>query len=125
MVKDENFKKLEQKIEEIRKFTNDLYEKLDEMGSGLDGIYSDLVNDLPSVEGKKLTKKQHKEMVLKMVQERCPNLVKMFNEFDLFIEGIDLLIQQRKDKFEDIDMELGEIESLQEEIEERKDRLNF
>lgn len=124
MIREDSVKKLEKKIEEIIDFTNNLYEKLDEMGSGLDGVYSELVSDLPS-EGKKLTKRQRKDMVLKLVQEKCPNIVKMFEEFDLFIEGFSELVDERKSKLEDIEMELNEIEDLAEELEERKDRLKI
>ena len=95
------------------------------MGSGLDGIYSELINDLPSEPEKKLTKKQHKEMVLKLVKEKCPNLVKMVNELDLFIEGFGTLVDEKKYKLENINEELDEIEQLEEELEERKQRLDI
>ena len=127
MTKDELIQKLEKKINEIRDFTNNLYEKLDELGSNLDGVYSELVTEFKAEQPseKKLTKKQRKEMVLKLVKEKCPNLVKMFEEFDLFVEGFSELIEDKKNRFEDINNELDEIEQLEDEIQERKDRLDI
>lgn len=126
MAKDELIKKLEKKIDEIKDFTNNLYEKLDEMGSGLDGIYSNLIRDIKESEPeKKLTKKQRKEMVLNLVKEKCPNIVKMFEEFDLFVEGFSELVEDKKNRLEDISSELDEIEQLEDELQERKDRLDI
>lgn len=126
MEKDELIKKLEKKIDDIRDFTNNLYEKLDELGSNLDGIYSELVRDVKGDESeKRLTKKQRKEMVLKSVKEKCPNLVKMFDEFDLFVEGFSELIEDKRNRLEDIGSELDEIEQMEDEIQERKERLDI
>ena len=126
MVKDDVVKQLEKKMDKIRDFTNNLYEKLDEMGSGLDGVYSELVDEIKGDEPEnKLTKKQRKEMVLKLVKEKCPNLVKMLEEFDLFVEGFSELIEDKRNRLEDISSELDEIEQLEDEIQERKDRLDI
>lgn len=127
MEQDTSMKKIKATFDEFDKIISDMSAKFDETQCDLDNFFSELVDELKTKnpEGKSLTKKQRKEMALKMLKEKFPNIVKIFDEFDLLVDGIKYQLEDKLDKLSDLQDKMEEIEELQDEVESKKQELDF
>jgi len=110
------------KIKKVNGVLEKVYEELDRLDIG-DELALTLKEINKTEEGKKLTKKQRREMVLNYLDKKFPNLSKQLDEFDMVAEAITIKVNDAKEKIEDAQMELDEIESDQEELQQRIDDL--
>lgn len=70
-------------------------------------------------------KKKEKEAFLKAkATEKFPHLVKKVQELDVAFQGLTLFLDEAREKLEGLEEDIDDIESLQEELDERKEKLN-
>ena len=104
-------KRLEKEIENFNERLYDIPE--------IDGYYSDIIDDIKKNE--KMTKKQRRELALKVLKERMPKVYSLLFEVDLISEAI-------KDKLADLSREmedrLSEIDDLETDKQDFEDRLD-
>jgi len=120
---DDDFKRLEERVNKLRGIFEGVYDKFSEIGEEIDSSYSDLQEDLWK-DGKKLSAKERKKLALKLLKEKYPGIVKEFEEIDLIIDGIDMLVEGKMDNLQEILDKLEEIGEMQEEIEQKKAELD-
>ncbi len=126
--KEDALKKVNEKLQQIQDTIDGFYEKMDLISA--DYQYDELIESLSDFEytDKKLSKKQKeekKQKVLELMKKKFPEFVKSFTELNIVLDGIDFLIQERRDKLESITENLEEIEDMKDEIERRKEELDY
>lgn len=125
MVSVDGFERLQKKLDEIQEFMDEYLDKLETMCYAGDEVFLEFVKELKEADAGKLSKKQRKAMALRIVKEKCPKLVALFDNLELINTGIGALIEEKKDKLQEIMDGLDEISNLQDEIDQRKDELNL
>lgn len=90
----------------------------------IDGHYSELLEDIKK-ENPKMKKNERIKVALKLAREACPNFFTIMDRFDLIAEGIELRIDEARDKLEQKLESLEEIEDLQNDLEEKKSELDL
>ena len=106
-------KKLEK---EINAFNERLYEIPE-----IDGYYSDLIGDIKK--GEKMTKKQRRELALKVLKERMPKVYSLLFEIDLISEAIETKLTDLHEELDEKLNQLDELESDKQDFEERLESL--
>ena len=126
--KSKGLKELNKKLQNIKNRVDEFYDNLENIST--DFTYDELIESFSDFEysDKKLTKKQKREKedkVIEFMRKKFPEFVKSFTELDVVLDGIEFLVQEKKDRFESIMENICEIEDMKEEIERRKEDLEF
>ncbi len=120
MVKKEktNVEKMSAALDNIRKVVNKFNDTLDCIY--VDDLFCDMIEEMKKGTEEKLTKKQRKEKVLKIMNEKFPNIIKIFEGVDILAEGIEYKVDETMKRLGDVEDSINEIEEMQEEIERKK-----
>ena len=124
--------KIGKALEEIYSPLVNKIEKLNDEMYDLEMPYNDVIDDLKGIDTKGMKAKEKKELQKKLKEESLnhlknnyPNIVKGFNQVNLIIEGINELFKEQHQKIEELVDELEEIETLQDDLQQRKNELDF
>jgi hypothetical protein len=119
----ENKKQENKTLESIKKLANEI-EKFNERISDIpeiDNYSSDLIEDIQKNE--KMTKKQRKELALKILKEKMPKIYNLLFEVDLISEAIEEKLEDLRSELDEKISDLDDLENDKEDFEERLDNL--
>lgn len=108
------------KFEKIKDILNEFYERFDD----IEGMCGEIETDLTKGAEKKMSKKERKAYMIAKATERFPSIIVHIKQFNEHIEGLKYLLQDTLDNIQNkIDL-CEEIESLQDELDDKKQELN-
>lgn len=127
MNKEEAFKKIGEKLEAVQKEIDLLYDRIDSVCA--DSTYQEIIDSFSEHDFDKKLKKKEKEekrqKTIELMKKKFPNFVKLFTELDFVLDGIDDMVELRKDKMDDIMEKLEDLEYAKQELEDRKADLDL
>jgi ribosome-binding protein aMBF1 (putative translation factor) len=109
---------LEKMSEEIKKHT----EIIETICASLDSNFREVLDDMrttPPLKGKK-----KKEALNKILAQQHPKLYKLLEDYSSYIDALEWKLQELADRLEEQEEAINDIESLQDEIEDRKRQLD-
>ena len=112
---------LEQRIRKISDSLDSIHNLLQEAYFIEDGVWSEISDNM--ILPKK--KKEREELLRRLAKKNFPDVVSSIQELDASMQGIGLFVENVKSDLDSVYDELGDIESLQEEIEDKKRELDM